>query len=61
MYGWGNGVDDACGTNGEAAMYGAANTPEPCLPVAYAHTHPDEFYSSMVAELDLMCVLCMGL
>ena len=38
MYGWGDSVGDACGANGEAAMYGATNTPEPCSPVDFVHT-----------------------
>ena len=65
MYGWGNGVDDACGTNGEAAMYGAANMPEPCLLVDFVHTHhtethvADELFGGAGAELDLVH-LCPG-
>jgi len=39
VYGWADGVGDACSTNGEAAMYGGTNTPEPCSPVDYAVTH----------------------
>jgi len=52
MYGWGNCI-------GKAAMYGAANTPEPCSLVDYVHTHLDELYGSTVAELDLVHV-CPG-
>ena len=59
MYGWGNGVGNVCGANGEAAMYGGTNMPEPCSPVDYAHTHPDELYGGTVTELDFMCV-CPG-
>jgi len=59
VYGWGDGVGDACGANGEAAMYGGTNTPEPCSPVEFAHTHPDELYGGTVAELDLVR-LCPG-
>ena len=37
-------------------MYGGTNTPEPCSPVDYAHTHPDKLYGGTVAELDLVHV-----
>ena len=67
VYGWGDGVGDACGANGEAAMYGGTNTPEPCSPVDYTHTHhtethsaADELYGGAVAELDLVRVSWLG-
>jgi len=56
VYGWGDGVGDVGGANGEAAMYGGTNTPEPCLLVDFAHTHLDELYGATPAELDLVCV-----
>ena len=65
VYGWGGGVGNACGANGEAAMYGATNTPEPCSLVDFAHTHHtetqvvDELFGGMGAELDLVHV-CPG-
>ena len=66
MYGWGDGVGDAGGANGEAAMYGATNTPEPCSPVDFAHTThhtethvADELFGGAGAELDLVH-LCPG-
>jgi len=68
VYGWGDGVGDACGANGEAAMYVAANTPEPCSLVDFAHTHhtethvADELLAARALSSTLcMCVLGMGL
>jgi len=63
VYEWGDGVGDACGANGEVAMYGATNTPEPCSPVEFAPTHHTETHMAARAlSLTLcMCVLGMGL
>ena len=59
MYGWGDCVGDVCSANGKVAMYGGTNMPEPCSPVDYMHTHPDELYGGTVAELNLVHV-CPG-